>query len=531
MGRPCYETTQQSKRASTLIGLVALRPVLSWAGILTMNRSLGWIITLALVGGFVRAESPGTSSKSELVQHLEAIFYDPSFAKIPTNHFKAEDYGDEPDGSTVNTKAIQAAIDAAHRTGGGVVTLPQGTSVSGALFLKSNVELRLDEGVVLQAVQDDAEYPELWTRVAGIEMQWPCAFINVNQAENVRLTGKGIIDGNGQYWWDKFEKLRGSYRARGLRWAQDYDAKRVRALVIDKSTNVLLKDFTIQRSGFWTIQTLYSDRVHISGVIIRNNIGGSGPSTDGVDVDSSRNVLIEKCDIDCNDDSFAMKAGRDYDGLRVNRPTENVVIRHCVTGRGGGLAIGSETSGGINHIEMYGMKATRTGCGLHLKSAKNRGGVLRDIWIHDMEMEEVGVLFKCELNWFPQYSVPPRPKAVPESEWPAHWRVLQTPVEPPERGLPTASNIRLSNITFKKGRIAIQARGLESRLVRDVTFENIKLDAKQGGSIENAADWTFRNVDWNIGTPVEMKNCLNIELPKRHSAFATGMFEEPRPSQ
>lgn len=459
--------------------------------------------------------------KSKLVRKLESIFYDPGFAKIPEKIFPAESFGVKADGTTINTKAIQAAIDAAHKAGGGVVTLPEGTTVSGAIFVKSNVELRLDEGVVLQAVNDDAEFPDKWTRIAGIEMDWPAALINVYEQENVRITGKGVIDGNGKYWWDKFwgDPVREGgmypdYVKRNLRWALDYDCKRVRPMVIYKSKDVLLKDFTVKRAGFWTITFTYSDRVHIDGVTIRNNIGGHGPSTDGINTDSSSNVLVENCDVDCNDDNFCIKAGRDSDGLRVNRPVENVVIRNCKTGSGAGLfTLGSETSGGMNNIEVYGLKAKGTGSGFKLKSAKVRGGVMRNVWIHDIEMDGVASPFNWELNWFPSYSYPPRPKNIPESEWPAHWHVMLTPVDPPERGIPEFHSIRISNVKVTNAKRAIYANAYAEKPLRNVQWENVTIEAQSGGSINNAKDWTMTNVTLKASSTVEVKNSTNVQLP------------------
>ena len=463
----------------------------------------------------IRADEAEPAPKSELVKSLETIFYDDGFTEIPQKEFAAADYGVKADGKTVQTKGIQAAIDAAHKAGGGVVTLPKGTTVSGALFVKSNVELRLDEGVVLQAVQDDAAFPDRWTRVAGIEMDWPAALINVYEQENVRITGKGVIDGNGSYWWNKFNKMRGPYQKKGLRWALDYDCKRVRPMVVYKSKEVKLQDFTVKRAGFWTITFIYSDRVHADGITIRNNIGGHGPSTDGINTDSSSNVLIENCDVDCNDDNFCLKAGRDSDGLRVNRPTENVVIRNCVTGRGHGLfTLGSETSGGMNNIEVYGLKGKHTRMGFRLKSAKIRGGVMRNVWIHDVEMNGVSRPFYWELDWFPRYSYPPRPKNIPESEWPDHWKVLLTKVEPPERGIPEFRNLRISNVTVKNANIGIYANAFPGKPLRDITFENVYIEAGSGGRLNNCQNWTMKNVTLKAGSQVSTKNCKDVELPE-----------------
>src|SRR6202034_1535502 len=132
----------------------------------------------------------------------------------------------------------------------------------------------------------------------------------------------------------------------------------------------------LKRSGFWTVQVLYSDHVIIDGIVIRNNEGGKGPSTDGIDIDSSRNVLVEHADIDVNDDALCLKSGRDSDGLRVNRPTEDIVIRDSIIRRGpAATPTGSETSGGFRNSEAYNHTAlSGVPCGVLFKSAHVRGG-------------------------------------------------------------------------------------------------------------------------------------------------------------
>src|ERR1044072_8602614 len=163
------------------------------------------------------------------------------------------------DGVTNATKAIQQAIDDCAKGNGGTVTFKPGQYVTGALFLKSNVYLRIAEGVTLLGSQDDADYPSIPTRVAGIEMKWPAALINVNDAKNVKISGGGAIDGRGEKWWEKYWALRREYEPKGLRWASDYDAERVRLMVISKSSNVTIENVSLKRSGFWTVQVLYSD--------------------------------------------------------------------------------------------------------------------------------------------------------------------------------------------------------------------------------------------------------------------------------
>ena len=142
--------------------------------------------------------------KSQLVQQLEAIFYDDDFCVIPNLIFNTADFGAVGDGKTLNTEAIQKAIDAAAAAGGGRITFKPGIYVTGALFIKTNVDFHVPEGVTIQAIQDDAYFPDVVSRIAGVTMEWPAALVNVYREQNVRISGKGTIDGNGKYWWDKF---------------------------------------------------------------------------------------------------------------------------------------------------------------------------------------------------------------------------------------------------------------------------------------------------------------------------------------
>ncbi len=422
---------------------------------------------------------------------------------------KANKFGAKGDGATSSTKAIQHAIDGCAKKGG-VVTFEKGEYVTGALFLKSNIELRIDADVTLLGSQDDSDYPRAPTRVAGIEMTWPAALINVKDAENVRISGTGTIDGRGQKWWDKYWALRREYEPKGLRWASDYDAERVRLMVVSRSSDVTIENVSLKRSGFWTVQILYSNHVTVDGIKITDNVG---PSTDGVDIDSSSYVLVQNCDIDNNDDDICLKSGRDFDGLRVNRPTEYVFIRDNLIRRGGGvLAFGSETSGGIRHVVALNNRAIGTKEGVRFKSAKTRGGYVQDVIVRGLKMENVPLPFTFTLNWNPSYSyatIPDGMKDVPE-----YWRVMNTPVLPVERGYCLFRNIRIENVEVTGANRIFTAAGLPDRFIENVTFSNITAEGNEAGSIEYALNWTLTNVKLKTkaGEAVKVTNSREVSL-------------------
>lgn len=464
-----------------------------------------------------------------------------SKASDPVRVFNVVDYGAAPNAPAPATAAIQRAIEEAATAGGGTVTFAPGVYLTGSLFVKSNVELRVDTGVELRAIQDEAAFPDIWTRVAGNEMVWPAALINVCEQQKVRITGGGLINGRGEYWWNKFwgPDERGGmlkeYEPRGLRWAVDYDCKRPRLMLVYKSTGVQISQLNLKRSGFWTVHVCFSSHVTIDGITIRENLG---PSSDGIDIDSSSDILVQNCDVDCNDDAICIKSGRDADGLRVNRPTERVVIRHCTVRTGHGLfTIGSETSGGVRDVEVYGLKAFGTWIGFSFKSARTRGGVMERINVHDIEMVGVPRPFRFTLNWLPAYSYASLPAGW-KGEVPEHWRRLTEPVVPPERGIPEFRDIRFTRIVSRAAApgefervlsssvsmhtpdplasLALDIEAYPEKPMRDVRWEDVQIEAENAGFVKHARDWKMTNVriTTNNPAPLQLVDCVDVELPQ-----------------
>jgi polygalacturonase len=403
------------------------------------------------------------------------------------------------DTSKVITKAVQDAIDACAKQGGGIVIFAPGTYVMGSVFLKSNVHLRIDKGVLILGSQNFDDYPEIQTRIAGIETNWPAALINIIDAKNAAVTGSGIVNARGKFCWDKYWAMRKDYDAKGLRWIVDYDAKRVRTFLVQNSSDITLKGLTFKNAGFWTVQLLYSHNLTVDGVVIKNNEDGSGPSTDGIDVDSSGWVLIENCDIDCNDDNFCLKAGRDWDGLRVNRPTEYVVIRKCTARKGAGLVtLGSETSGGIRNVLATDLVAKHTDNGLRIKSATIRGGTIENIYFQNSVLDSTKNIFQFNLNWYPAYSYSELPKGYNYDSVPQHWKAMLHRVEPPEKGIPTAKNIYVNNIKATNSNKVFEVAGLEQSALTNFNYTNCFVTASTIGTLEFTEGWNFTNFKMSV---------------------------------
>ncbi len=434
------------------------------------------------------------------------------FPKVK-KEYSVSRFGAKPDGKTLNTIAIQSTIDYCANKGGGIVTFPEGEYLTGSIFLKNGVNLRIDKNVTLFGSQNIEDYPDMDTRVAGIEMKWPSALINLLNVKNAAVTGKGTVHAQGKVFWDKYWTMRKEYETKGLRWIVDYDCKRPRTLLVSNSENITVSGLTFKQAGFWTIQLLYSNRCTVVGVKILNNVDGHGPSTDGVDIDSSTRILVQNSYIDCNDDNFCLKSGRDADGLRVNKPTEYVVIRNCVSGAGGGLfTCGSETSGGIRNVVAYNLKAAGTGVGLRLKSAMTRGGITENIYIHNVEMEDVGTAIETSLNWNPSYSYSALPAEYEGKEIPYHWKVMLQKVTPDSLGVPKFRNVYMSGIHVKNAKQALVAAGAVNSLLTNFHFKDIEIHTKNAGSIQYAKDWEITNFVFPMcdSAKIKIEKCENV---------------------
>lgn len=324
---------------------------------------------------------------------------------------------------------LQTTIDSLSAAGGGKIIVTKGKYfLFGTLVMKDNIELNLEKDALLLFSGRARDFQDVVrTRWEGTDLMGRPAMIYANGAENIAITGKGVIDAQGGIemarWGMKAdteefeENTHGTHGetvempdVRMLRYMGDVNTPltervfgegtflRPCAIEFFSCNRVLLDGITLKNSPFWCIHPVYSSNVTVRNVTIDSHF----PNNDGCDPESSRNVLIENCVFRTGDDAVAIKSGRDGDGRRVGRPSENIVIRHCqFFSECNGLCIGSEMSGGVRNVLMYDVEIGDVKNALLFKSNLDRGGYIRDVWVDDIVISTAkGAVLRFETNYF-----------------------------------------------------------------------------------------------------------------------------------
>ena len=415
--------------------------------------------------------------------------------------FDVRKFGAKGDSVTLNTKSIQKAIDQCARKGGGVVLISGGVYSSGAIFLKENVRIRIEKNAKLRAVDGIGNYPIMKnTRIAGIEMDWPSAFINAVNVKNVGLDGEGIIDGSGYYWWEPYWIKRDSLSKTVLPDLIDWYVPRPRLILFDKVSDARITGLKLRNSGFWTVHICYSKRVELLGLDIYNPVledGKRAASTDGIDLDSSSDIIIRNCKISVDDDCIAIKSGRGSDGLRVNIPTQNVLIEHCSFLKGhGGVSIGTETAGGINNIMIRNCKADGNNAAIKFKPRPGRGGVIENITYQGWEIKNGAVAVDYSL------------RKVDGKDYVDEWQMIQVPFE---KATPKYRNITIRDIKATNMKKAVSFLGWPKAHAENVLFQDVYLQAEQAGIFQYIDNLVLKNVTIESpGNSVQFLDIVNL---------------------
>jgi len=362
--------------------------------------------------------------------------------------FDVRGFGAIGDGQTLNTRAIQASIDACQANGGGTILIPAGEFVSGALVLHDNTCLFLESGAVLLGSQDTNDYPLVENRWEGRQQTTYAPLISGSRLKNVTIAGRGTIDGRGEPWWKSFQEKSLAY-------------PRPRLVSFSDCTNVQIETVTLRNSPSWTIHPVRCTSVSVREVTILNP--PDSPNTDGIDPDSCSGVRISSCHISAGDDCIAIKSGTEDETVELLQACRDITISGCTFERGhGGVVIGSEMSGGVRNVLISGCIFLDTDRGIRLKTRRGRGGVVENIRAANLLMD--GVLCPFAINM--HYAC---------GQW-GNPLVSAREAREIDAGTPVFRRISIRQVTAARAKIAASfVEGLAEMPVEDLSFADVQV--------------------------------------------------------
>jgi len=381
--------------------------------------------------------------------------------------FNVRDFGAKGDGTTLDTAAIQKALDACEKSGG-TVEFPAGTFLSQPLTLHSKTIVKLDAGAMLKASTNQADFmktPGDWLKAKSSSEFIP--FIGGEKLRDVTFTGTGTIDGSGAAWWGEAEKAR--------QITPGYTLPRPNLIVLEQSTNFVVENITLQNSPKFHLVPANCEDVVISNVTIL--APPHTANTDAIDP-SGRRILITKCRIDVGDDNVAIKAGKKIAGREFQ--SEDITITDCTFLHGHGMSIGSETAGGVRNITVKNCTFEDTENGLRIKSDIRRGGLVENISYSDITMSNVAPAITFTCNYQNNSSGDAKPGAAPR-------------VEKGSESLPMFRNILVTNLRATSQKSARVIVGLPQNCISNVVFENVQISAPKGLTVRNAQGIQLKN--------------------------------------
>ncbi|WP_291861784.1 glycoside hydrolase family 28 protein [Marinilabilia sp.] len=369
----------------------------------TTKRKLFTVLIFSIFSwGTTPAQNNRFSEVPEEIAPVNAPFVMPSFERpvFPDNTFDIRDFAAEEMGADniKCTEAIHRAIDAAAGAGGGKVLIPEGNWLTGPIHLKSNINLHFQDGASLFFSEDKEDYlPVVKHRYEGVEAYNYSSLIYANKVENVAITGKGILEGQGKHWleWGTVQPRAEATKAplslrKNFGKGAGKEGMRPNFIVFWKSKDIFIEGITLRESPMWNIHLVYSSHIVVRDITIHSVESHNG---DGIVLDSSREALLEYNHLSTGDDAIVLKSGFNEEGLEINIPTENVVIRNYfaydVRTGSGGVVFGSETSGGIRNVYVHDAIFEKCDRGIRFKTARGRGNVTENIIIRDIQMKNI----------------------------------------------------------------------------------------------------------------------------------------------
>lgn len=409
--------------------------------------------------------------------------------------FKRPTFPERVDSIFPGEDNIQSRIDQLASLGGGTLYVTGGDYLSGRIELKSHIRLHLEEGATITFGSEISDYlPVVFTRNEGIELYSLGACIYANGATNIALTGEGKLIGP-----DKGPVRERTMTHEVIEKIVDHQTF-VEERIYDGNTaafifppamiapinckQVFIEGLTLERSAFWNVVPTYCEDVIIRGLTIHSEGIQRG---DGIDIESSKNVLVEYCSLYTGDDCIAIKAGRGYDGLRVNKPSENVVVRHCLAGSGhGGITVGSETAGMVRNLYVHDCAFDGTDVGIRFKTRRPRGGGGEAMVFENIRMN----VKHSALRWDMLGNALHVGKEA-DREFVVTVNSLT----------PRFSDINISDVLIESASDCIKVEGIPESLLANVKITNIHAVAERYLSIRDATDITIRSSE------IKCENC------------------------
>ena len=455
----------------------------------------------------------------------------PSF---PDYQVDIRDFGAKADGATLNTEAINNAIKAVSEKGGGKVVIPEGLWLTGPVVLQNNVNLHVEKNALVLFSGDADLYPLVRTSFEGLDMLRCQSPVSAMNAENIAITGHGVLDGSGDSWrpvkrnkmtdgqWKSLLKSGGVVDESGKVWYPNEGALKASILTgskekreisdsewegmkrwlrpvllsIVKSKRVLLEGVTFRNSPSWCLHPLSCEDLTLNGVKVFNP--WYSQNGDALDVESCKNVVVTNSLFDAGDDAICIKSGKDADGRRRGEPCENVLVKNNTVLHGhGGFVVGSEMSGGVRNVYVADCTFIGTDVGLRFKSTRGRGGVVENVYVDNINMINIpGDALIADLY----YAVKDAPGA---------------PVPAVTEETPSFKNIHISNISCKGAGRAMFLNGLPEMPIENFSVRNMRItDAQQGAFINKVAGVTLENIEIETAdnTYLQVENTTNITI-------------------